>query len=191
MKLNSRVIAGLSILGAMAVILVIPALSFPIIPTAPFLKYDAADIPIMIGTFLFGPLEGLLLTVIVSLIQGFFFAQDAFYGALMHIIATGTFALIGGFIYKYNRTIKGAIIGLIFGAVSSVIIMIAANLIVTPLYLGMPRAVVKGMLLPAIIPFNLIKFGVNSILCFLLYKRMHKVLDFITKGLDNKDKQSE
>jgi riboflavin transporter FmnP len=40
--------------------------------------------------------------------------------------------------------------------------MIPANLIITPLFMGMPVDVVKGLLVPAIIPFNLLKQCINA-----------------------------
>jgi len=187
-KINTKTITGLSILAAMSIVLtLIPFLRFSIIPSAPFLEYDAADIPIMIGTFMYGPVYGLLLTVIVSAFQGLTVsAASGIYGIIMHIIATGTFTLIGGFIYKFKKDIKGALLGLILGALTAAAVMIPANLFITPFYMGAPMSTVVKLLLPAIIPFNLIKFGINASLCFLLYKRIHKTLDFITKGIDKK-----
>ena len=43
---------------------------FPIFPAVAFLEYDPADIPILIGTFVFGPLSGIVLTVVTSVITG-------------------------------------------------------------------------------------------------------------------------
>lgn len=187
MKINTKIITGLALLAAMSIILtLIPFLRFPIFPSAAYLEYDAADIPIMIGTFIYGPIYGLLLTVIVSIFQGLTVsAKSGIYGIIMHIIATGIFAIIGGIIYKYKKSLKGAILALILGAIASVLIMIPANLIITPIFTGAPRNAIKNLILPIILPFNLIKFGVNSLLCFLLYKRIHNVIDFITKNQHN------
>jgi len=49
------------------------------------------------------------------------------------------------------------------------------NYFVTPIFMGMPRAAVAPMIFPIILPFNLIKSGVNSLITFLLYKRFSKV----------------
>lgn len=59
---------------------------------------------------------------------------------------------------------------------SMTLIMVPLNLFVTPRFLGMPADVVKGMLLPAIIPFNLIKSFGNSILTALVYKSVGRIL---------------
>ena len=55
--------------------------------------------------------------------------------------------------------------------------MVIANLLVTPLYLGVTREMVIGMLLPAIIPFNLLKGAINGIITFLLYKKVSNFLE--------------
>ena len=58
----------LGLLTALSILLVY-LIHFPIFPSASYLEYDMADVPILIGTFLFGPLWGLLLTFAVSLLQ--------------------------------------------------------------------------------------------------------------------------
>ena len=66
---NTRKIAGMALLSALAIVLLfIPGLRFPIIPLTPFLEYDACDIPIMFATFAYGPVSGLIVTFIVSVI---------------------------------------------------------------------------------------------------------------------------
>ena len=54
--------------------------------------------------------------------------------------------------------------------------MLFRSLLITPIFLTVSRDVVKGLLLPGIIPFNLVKAGVNSIITFLLYKRVSGML---------------
>jgi riboflavin transporter FmnP len=169
-------LAKMGVLAAISIILVL-LIHLPIIPAAPFLEYDPADIPIFIGAFAFGPLAGLLLTVAVSLIQGLSVsAASGPYGILMHIIATGSFVLVAGLIYKRKKTRKTAIVALLCGTAAMVLIMIPANLIVTPIFTGAPVEAIRALLLPGIIPFNLIKAGLNSIITFLLYKRISKYL---------------
>ena len=50
-------------------------------------------------------------------------------------------------------------------------IMIWANLIITPLFMGVPRDVVWD-LMPFIVGFNAIKAGINGFVTFILYKRI-------------------
>lgn len=164
-------LAKMGLLVAISIVLVY-LVHFPIFPAVAFLEYDPADISIMIGTFAFGPLAGLALTIITAVLQGLTVsASGGVYGILMHIIATGTFVLVSGIIYKKNKTKKGAVIALVAGVISWVIIMFFANLVITPLFMGVPRSVVMD-LMAFILGFNAIKAGINSIVTFLLYKRI-------------------
>lgn len=145
---------------------------FPLIPAVPFLEYDPADIPILIGTFAFGPLAGVMLTVITSLIQGLTVsAASGAYGIIMHIIATTTLVVVAGLVYSRNKTRKSAIIGLLLGTLAMAVVMFGANLVITPLFMGVPREAVMG-LMPFILLFNVVKAGLNGAVTFLLYKRI-------------------
>lgn len=168
---NTLKLAKMGMLVAVSIVLVY-FIHFPIFPAVAFLEYDPADIPILIGTFAFGPVAGLMLTIVTSVIQGVTVsAASGVYGILMHVIATSTMVLVAGIIYKKNKTRKGAVIGLVCGVIAWIIVMVGANLVITPLFMGVPRAVVWD-LMPFIAAFNGIKAGVNAIITFLLYKRI-------------------
>lgn len=47
----------MAMLAAVAVVSVY-FIKFPLLPSAPFLEYDIADVPVLIGTMLFGPSAG-------------------------------------------------------------------------------------------------------------------------------------
>jgi len=164
-------LAKMGLLVAISIVLVY-FIHFPIFPAVAFLEYDPADISIIIGTFAFGPLAGICLTVVTAVIQGLTVSSaSGVYGILMHIIATGTYVLVAGNIYKHNKTKKGAIISLLAGTIAWVIIMFIANLIITPLFMGVTREIVMDLMV-FIVLFNLVKAGVNSIITFFLYKRI-------------------
>ena len=176
-KQNVRKLTALGMLGAISLILV-ATVHFPIIPAAPFLEYDPADVPILIGTFAFGPVAGFLLTVVVSIIQGMTVsaASGGPIGIIMHIFATGSCVLNAGNIYRRNKTRKTAAIALIVGALVMTGAMVLMNLVLTPIFLGTSMEEVIPMLLPAIIPFNLIKAGLNCAITFVLYKSISHLL---------------
>lgn len=185
---RTKKITVMAMLVALSVVMV-SLIHFPIIPAAPFLEYDPADIPILIGAFAYGPLAGLVLTVIASLIQGFTVSSAAgLYGILMHIIATGTLVLISSGIYRVKHTRVGAVIGLICGTIGMAVVMMIANHFITPFYMMVPVDVVDAMLLPVILPFNLIKAGVNSLITFVVYKAISR---YIVHGEVMKGKQSK
>ena len=186
MKYSTYRICVLGIMGALALVLAL-VVRFPIFPQVAFLEYDMADVPIFLSTFMFGPWWGLLLTLVVCVTQGFTVsAASGVYGIIMHFIATGTYVLVAGLIYSKHRTIKGAIVALISGSLAWVLIMIPANLIITPIFMGCPVSVVTDLLL-WIVLFNLIKAVGNSLITFLLYKRMRILFKKLFRFAD-KDK---
>ena len=170
MEKNTKKLATMAMLVAVSVVLVY-LIHTPIFPSAPFLEYDPADIPILIGTFMYGPVTGLVLTVLASAVQAFTVsAQNHIYGLVMHIIATGTLVLVAGNIYKTGRDTKHMVIGLIAGTLAMAAGMAGANHYITAFYYNMPSSVVDAMLVPVIIPFNLIKAAINSVVAFFAYK---------------------
>ena len=167
----------LAMFAALSVVLVY-FVHFPILPAAPFLEYDPADVPILIATFAFGPLWGVLLTLVVAVVQGVTVsASGGFWGILMHFLATGTMVLAAGLIYRKMHSRKGAVLALCVGALSMTLIMIPLNLLIDPLYMGVSTKIVAGLLLPAIIPFNAIKSVLNCLITFLVYKHVSRLID--------------
>lgn len=174
--MKTRKLASMAILIALSVVLV-AIIHFPIFPSASFLEYDPADIPILICGFAFGPVAGICVTVVAATIQGLTVsASGGWYGIVMHIISTGTLVTVSSLIYKSHKTKKGAVAALIAGTLAMGLIMMPANYFITPLYFGMPREYVVPMLLPVILPFNLIKAGANSLITFFVYKSVSKLI---------------
>lgn len=169
-KISTAMLARLAMMTAVSmVLLLIVRIPFP---PAPFLVYDPADVPIYITTFAFGPAAGLLVTLVVCLIQAFGLGGDGLYGFLMHFVATGIVAVVIGAMYAKQKTKKRAVIALAVGVLVAVVVMCFMNILVTPAYMGAPREAVVAMIPTVIIPFNLLKAGLNAVLTFILYKRV-------------------
>ena len=150
---------------------------FPILPAAPFLEFEVSDIPILISGFVFGPVSGLVIGVVSILLRALIMSPPSGpYGLIMHIIAIGVFVLVAGAIYKKFKTRKWGLFALIIGGLCMTAIMIPANLLITPLFLGLPVDVVQAMILPILLPFNLLKMAINTAVVFLLYKRLSPFL---------------
>lgn len=165
-------------MGAMAAISValVYLIHFPIFPAVAFLEYDPADIPILIGTFAFGPLAGLALTVVTSVIQGLTVSSGSgLYGILMHVIATGVLVIVSGSIYGRKKTKNMAVVSLLCGMAAMAVVMMGANIVITPLFMGVSAEAVCS-LMPFIVGFNLIKAGINGGVTFILYKRIANFL---------------
>ncbi len=174
--LPTRKLCGMAVLAALAVTLAC-TVHIPYLPPASFLEYSPSDVPVLIASFMYGPVAGLVITVIVSVIQGLTvsLANGGPIGILMNFVSTGVYVLTAGIIYKYKRNLKGAIIGLIAGIFVGTGVMIAWNLVMTPTFMGAPRSAVIALLPASILPFNLIKYTGNAGLTFILYKATGKL----------------
>ena len=140
------------------------------IPLVLFLKYDPKDIIIVIGGLIFGSLTSFAVTVIVSVVQMFTISGTGVLGCLMNIISSCSFACTAAFVYKKKHKLSGALIGLFCGWSCQVVIMMIWNYLIAPIYMGYPREAIVELLIPAFLPFNLIKGGLNAAITMLLYK---------------------
>lgn len=177
---NTRAMTVMAALTAMSIVLV-SLIHIPIFPAAPFLEYDPADIPILVCAFAYGPVAGIIVTVIASAIQALTVSSaSGVYGFIMHIISTTALMLPAAIIYKNKKTRYGALAGMIAGVAIMGGVMLIANHFITPYFMGAPTEMVDAMLLPTILPFNLIKGGINCLVTFLIYKPLSK---FVIKGI--------
>ena len=174
MKFTAKKMTTIGMLCAMAMAVNL-LISFPMIPSVAFLKYDPKDIVIVMGGFIFGPMSALVMSVICAVLE-ILFRGGTILDILMNIISTGTFACAAAFLYKKKHSRRGAVLGLICGMLLSTGSMLLWNYIVTPIYFSMPREEVVKLLLPGILPFNLLKTGLNACITFVFYKGVVKAL---------------
>ncbi|MBQ3416331.1 MAG: ECF transporter S component [Ruminococcus sp.] len=135
-----------------------------------FLTYEPKDVILTIGAFIFGPVAGIAMSLIVCLVEMVTVSTTGFIGLLMNFLASGVFVGVSSLIYSRKKKLSRAILGLVAGAFSMLAIMLLWNYIMTPIYMGVPREAVLEMFLPLLIPFNLLKAALNSALILLLYK---------------------
>ena len=159
----------------MVLIAMLAAIAFVVvsvvrIPVVLFLKYEPKDVIITIGGFLLGPLAAFITSLVVSLVEMVSISDTGPIGALMNLLSTCSFACTAAILYKKRHTLSGAIGGLLLGSVVMVAAMLLWNWLITPLYMGVARSAVEGMLIPMFLPFNLLKAGLNSALVLVLYK---------------------
>lgn len=166
MRFNTKKLVTLAMLSAIAYIVV----ALGRIPIVLFLEFEAKDVIITIGGFIFGPLSAFLISLVVSLVEMVTVSDTGIIGLLMNVISSCAFACTAAFVYKRNRTLAGAAIGLILGSLAMTSSMLLWNYIITPVYMNLPREQVAEMLAPIFLPFNLIKSGLNAALTMLLYK---------------------
>lgn len=176
MNSNKSYIKKIAITGVItALSFILVTINFPIFPQASFLRFDFADIPILVLSFAFGPLYGIISTVIVSIFQCLFLSSDGIFGGVMHILSTGVLVLTASLIYYRAKSKKSAVIGLALGCVAMTVSMVVFNYLLDPYFYGMPQQQIIP-LLPWVGAFNLIKSVVNSTITFLIYKLVKPIL---------------
>ena len=140
------------------------------IPVILFLKYDPKDAIIALGGFIWGPIVSFVASVIVSFVEMITISDNGLWGFVMNIMSTCAFACVAAFVYRRKRTLSGALLGLVLGSLSMVIVMLFWNYLITPIYMKTPREQVAQMLLPVFLPFNALKAGLNAGITYFLYK---------------------
>ena len=191
--LTVKTMAKIAILAVIAFVFML--LDFPLWFTPPFLKFDISDVPSLIGAFALGPMAGVLVQLIKNLLKLFVAGTDtAVVGEIANFIVGSVFAYVAGLIYYREKTFKNAIIGLVVGVLAmTVAISIANYYVMIPFYskaYGLPLDTIiemstavnkyvvdfKSLILYAVVPFNLLKGAVSSLLTILLYKRISPIL---------------
>lgn len=174
-RVETRQLATMAMLVALAYV-VMYTVHLPLMAAAPFLKYDPKDVVLLIGSFIYGPLSGLAMSFTVCFLEMITVSEDPLYGFVMNFIASAAFILPAATIYHRRRTMKGAIVGLACSIVAMTGVMLLWNYLITPLYMKTTREAVAGMLLPIIVPFNLIKSVLNAALVLVLYQPLTNIL---------------
>ncbi|TPF81020.1 MULTISPECIES: ECF transporter S component [unclassified Bifidobacterium] len=154
-----------------ALAMVTSFIEFPITPVT-WLKYDPSGIVCLIAGFAFGPSAAAIVSVL-----GFvphLFADP--WGTLMAVLVALCLSVPASFIYRANRTRKGALIGILVGAVLAIVAALLGNLVVTPIYAHMTVQAVAAMILPILLPFNVAKMAIHAVVTFLIYKPISNLL---------------
>ena len=190
--LTTRTMVVTAILGAVAGLLMLAEL--PLTFVAPnFYKLDLSELPVMIGTFALGPVAGVLIELIKILVK---FAikgsSTGGVGELANFLIGCAFVIPAGILYQMKKTKQRAVLGLALGTVSMALAGMVMNaLILLPFYSKMmPLETIVGLgaaifpqvnsvwsfALWCVVPFNLIKGVVISILTMFLYKRVSRLI---------------
>ncbi|OFK23899.1 ECF transporter S component [Olsenella sp. HMSC062G07] len=149
-------------------------LEFPILPGVSWLKYDPSGIVALIAGFAFGPATGAVVSVIPYLVH--LATASGIYGVIMAVLATFSLVMPAALIYQRDTTYRGAVVGMVVGTVVCIVACIVGNVIVTPFYTGMPTDAVLGLVVPALLPFNLAKIAINCVVTGIVYKPVIKAL---------------
>lgn len=182
-----------AMLGTLATVLML--LEFPI-PFAPsFVRMDFSELPVMIGGLLMGPVYGAAIAVLKVLISFLLNGTTTMgVGELANLIGSLAYVLPASLFYFAGKTKKRGRTALLIGtACASAILTLANALVVIPLYVrlfGMTTAQIVQMgtvvnplvtdlvtmMLFSILPFNLFKYGVTSVITWFTYKRISRAV---------------
>ncbi len=164
---NIKNLAAMAILAALAV----AADIFLRIPgIGGFLTYEPKDVVLTIGAFIFGPVAGIIMSLVVCFVEMITVSSTGPIGLLMNFLSSGMFVGVASVIYFRKKTMSRAVTGLVSAVISMTAVMLLWNYIVTPMYMGVTREQVLAMFVPLLIPFNLLKASLNAALVLLLYK---------------------
>lgn len=171
-KWDTRQLVTMALMCAIGVLL--SFVEFPLLPGVTWLKYDASAMPAMVCGFAFGPAAGLAVGIVGAVIHGILMAD--FSGAVMNILVVAGFILPAALVYRRSRTFKSGVVGLVLSAITATVMAILGNLVITPMWLGVPLDAVVAMILPILTPFNLIKAGINAVLTLIVYKSISNLI---------------
>ena len=181
-----------AMLTAIAVVLQYIEFSIPLVPS--FLKLDFSDLPELIGTFVLGPLWGVVICLLKNIIH-LPFGTSGGVGELSNFLLGAVFVVMAGLIYKYHKNKKGVVVACIIGAVAMAVASVIVNfVIVYPAYANMwfggdmdSIVAMYKTILPSSdtllkslvifnVPFTLAKGLVVSIVTILIYKPLSNVI---------------
>ncbi|MCI7098186.1 MAG: ECF transporter S component [Lachnospiraceae bacterium] len=192
--LSIRDLVQIGMFGALAAVLMLFEFPLPFIAPS-FYELDLSEIPVLIGTFSMGPVAGVLIELIKILLKLVLKGTStAYVGDVANFVIGCFFLLPAGIIYKVKKTKKGAVTGMAAGT----LLMAAAGAVMNayvllPFYsqfYGMPMEAliaagtevnslitsIPTFVLVAVVPFNLIKGIIVSLITYLVYKRVRVII---------------
>lgn len=172
-----QLMTKIGILSAMSFILMY--FEFPIPFLFPdFLKIDFADIPALLGAFAMGPVAGVAIELIKNMLNFIMKSTTGGVGELANFITGAALVFPAGYFYRKSKTKKSALMGLMVGTIAMSLVMSFANyFILIPFYFKVaPSQEYLPMILTGILPFNLFKGVLISILTLLMYKKVSPIL---------------
>ena len=193
-KFGTKQMVRVAVFGALSGIFYI-FIKFPVPFLPPFLEFHFDEIPAFIASFAYGPISGILVLLIKTLIK-LPMTSTLGVGEVSDLIYSAAFIIPAAIIYKRHRNFKGVIIGLSIGTLIQLSISLLSNIyFIIPFYMKVmefPEQAILGMCqaanpritdigwsygLLAVLPFNAIKDAAVIILTLFTYKSVHRFID--------------
>ena len=190
-KMSTRVIAQIGILSAIAYLLRFFEIPLPIFP--PFLKIDLSDVVAVFGGISMGPVAGFIIVVVKNLLQAITGSTTGGVGEIANILIAGPYVLMICLFCRKVKSYKNVLMGAVLGTIVMAIVgAVVDYFIVFPLYakLMIPMDVIIGMgtvlnprvtdlfsfMIWLVVPFNIVKGAIMTVVILPLYKKVEKVL---------------
>lgn len=146
----------------------------PLIPAAPFLTYDPSLVPAMVSGLAFGTGPGLVVGILTACLHGL--VTGEWVGSLMNVVATVCYVAPAALVYARARSNAGAIGGLALGVVLATAGSIVANLTIGVAFWYGSTDAIMPLVLPAVLPFNLVKTILNSALTLVAFRSLTSLI---------------
>ena len=192
-KSKTKKLVITSMLGAISAILMLFKFPLPFSPS--FITMDFSELPVVLGGFILGPIYGITISFIKIFINLIMNGTTTFYvGELANFLYSVAYILPAILIYKKNKTKKNAVLCLIIGTLVATFVAITLNLIsIFPLYAKLMGVSLEDIILMvtsvnpyvknmvslmifSLLPFNLFKYGLTSLITFVLYKKLSHII---------------
>ncbi len=191
-KIRIRTITQIGMLSAIAAVLMLFEIPLPFAPS--FYQIDFSEIPVLIGCFVMGPVAGAIIEF-VKILMNFVIngTITAGVGEIANFLIGCALCVPAGMIYRYKRTRKNAILGLIAGSICMTILGCFLNaFLLLPAYakafhmpiqalVDMGTAVnshitsIGSFVVFAVAPFNILKATLTSLIVVLIYKKISPI----------------
>jgi riboflavin transporter FmnP len=192
-RITPRILTKISVLSVIAFLIMY--IEVPLWFTPSFLKVDLSDIPALIGAFALGPMAGVIVEFIKNILHMAIKGTTTMgVGELANFIVGSAFVYTASYIYHKNKSFRTAVIGMIAGTLAMTIIAAVSNYIfLIPFYAKLYGAPIeafvqmgaavnkfvvdyKTFILFGIVPFNLLKGVMVSVVTIPLYKKISPIL---------------
>ena len=186
-------ITQVGMLGAIAVVLMLFEIPLPFAPS--FYEIDFSEVPVLVGAFAMGPMAGVFIEFVKILLNLLINGTvTAGVGEFANFLIGISFCLPASWIYRKMHSKKGAIIGLASGTIVMTTVGCFLNAyLLLPTYakaFEMPIDALVGMgtainanitdlftfVVFAVVPFNLLKGVLVSLIVVLIYKKISPIL---------------
>ena len=187
--LTTKNLTMIAMFSDISAVLMVFEIQLPFSPS--FVKFDFSDLPVMLGGFLIGPFAGGIIVFMKILLHFLLNGTTSFFvGDLSNLLLTLSFVLPASFIYQQKKTKKTTIQGLLVSIICTSLLAIIFNLfLIFPLYLKVlnlkmvdlinmihvVNPLVKDvftMIVFSLLPFNLFKYSIVSMITMLSYKKL-------------------